>query len=518
MDKKRGLKNVIVSILFKVVILITNIFVIRFLINYIGNDINGLNSLFLSIIGFLSVAELGIGSAITYCMYKPVVDGDEDKVAALYCLFKKLYIIIGAVILVIGLAVTPLLPYFINDYEIIKTKTNVYLTFIIMLASVLITYAYSAKSSLINAYKNNYVTTTVYSCGLLLQYALQIIVTVFTRSFVWYLVSRIVSVLGQWFVTEIIVRKKYGRIIKNKRKVDEETKKEVTKNVKAMFMHKLGNVLVNTADSVIISAFISAAFLGVYSNYVKIMNAMITIIGLVFTQLTSVIGHMYVENSKENVIKYFNFFHTLNFIIGIVFFLGYFAVIDNIVSICFGANLELAREVTFVITINYFIQFMRQATLLFRDATGTFYYDRWKSLLEGVLNIALSIGFVFLMGAVGVIIATIITNIFICHIVEPHVLYKFALQSKTTKYYIKNYIYIFVFAAMLVALHFCLQSYENRWIELAVNGSIALAVAVAPCVVVALIDKDFRHYFLNIFIKIKNKFKRKSSPDAPTDT
>ena len=83
LDKKKGLLNIIVSIIFKVFLLIGAIIARRFLIQYAGEDATGLDSLYVSIIGFLSVAELGVGSAITYCMYKPIVEGDNNKVSAL---------------------------------------------------------------------------------------------------------------------------------------------------------------------------------------------------------------------------------------------------------------------------------------------------------------------------------------------------------------------------------------------------------------------------------------------------
>lgn len=517
MDKKKGLLNVIVSIAFKVLILIGALLVRRYLIKYIGNEVNGLNSLYTSIIGFLAVAELGVGSAITFCMYKPIVEGDNDKVSALYHLFTKVYLIIGAIIFVVGCALIPLLPYLAADYNDINQ--NLYLTFFLLLVSVVITYLFSSKTSLINAYKNNYITTTITSLGHILQYGLQIVVLIYTKSFIWYLVCAIGAALLQWGATELIARKKHSIIIKNKQSIDAETKKEVTKNVKAMFMHKIGTVLVNTADSVIISAFIGVVILGKYTNYTTIMTAMTGVLALFFTPLTSIIGHLYVEDDKANVKKYLNFFHTFNFIIGIIFFLGYYAVIDNIVNICFKSSeeLELAKSVSFIITLNYFIQFMRQATLLFRDATGTFYNDRWKPLFEGVLNIALSIGFVFLFSylfgedfaVVGVIAATIITNLTICHIVEPHVLYKYGLQASAKNYYIRNYIYIAVFAAALVALNFSLQTYSNEWKELLINGCISVAIALIPSFAVALIDKDFRHYIKATFKRIKGKFKRK---------
>lgn len=517
MDKKKSILNVAVSVAFKIFLLIGAILVRRFLIQYSGDEVNGLNSLYASIIGFLAVAELGVGTAISYCMYKPIVEGDSNKVSALYHLFTKLYLIIGGIIFVAGCALIPLLPYFAADYQ--SVNQNLYLTFFLMLVSVVITYFFSSKVSLINAYKNNYITTAISSLGLLFQYALQITVLILTQSFVWFLVCAIVSSSVQFVATEIIIRIKYGFVIKNKQKVDTETRKEVTRNIKAMFMHKIGGVLVNTADSVIISAFIGVVILGKYTNYTTIVVSMMGVLSLFFTPLTSIIGHMCVENDKTAINKYLNFFHTFNFVIGLIFFLGYYAIIDNLVTLCFGSNLELSKSISFIITLNYFIQFMRQAVLLFRDATGTFYYDRWKPIFEGVVNVCLSVALVYLFSycfgdefaVVGVIVATIITNLTICHTVEPHVLYKYGLSSSTKKYYLRNYVYMAVFAVALIAMNFSMQINSNEWIELLINGSISIAISLVISAFVIMIDKDFRHYIKIIIDKILKKLSHKKS-------
>lgn len=152
MDKKRSILNITVSIASRIVLLISALLVRRLLIQCIGNDVNGLNSLYTSIIGMLAVAELGVGSAITYSMYKPIVDRDERQVSGLYQLYKRLYRLIGAVILVGGLIILPFLPNLINDYE--GLRFNVYIPFLLTLVSVVLTYLYGAKTSLIQAHKN----------------------------------------------------------------------------------------------------------------------------------------------------------------------------------------------------------------------------------------------------------------------------------------------------------------------------------------------------------------------------
>jgi hypothetical protein len=224
---------------------------------------------------------------------------------------------------------------------------------------------------------------------------------------------------------------------------------------------------------------------------------------------------MCVQEDNTQVVKYFNFFHTFNFILGLVFFLGYYSVIDNLVVLCFGEDdLVLTKTISFVITLNYFVQFMRQAVMLFKDATGTFYNDRWKPLVEGIINFVLSILFVVILSdeykVVGVIVATIITNLLICHIVEPHVLYKYAFKQSAKKYYIRNYLYIVVFAVALIVLNFCMLNMENRWIQLLLNGCISVAISLVIAVIAILIDKDFRHYVKVFLNRIKAKILKKA--------
>ncbi len=517
MDRKKSILNVSVSIFFKIALLAASLLVRRYLIRYVGNEANGLDSLYTSIIGFLSVAELGIGSAITFCMYKPIVERDDEKVSALFSLFRKIYLIVGAIILVAGCVVMIFLPNLAKDYSI--AKSTIYISFASMLVSVVLSYGFSAEISLINAHKNNYLTTCINSGGQLLQYVLQIVVLITTKSFIWYMVCRIVAVAIQWAVTEIVSRKKYREIIRLKQKATAEAKSEVFKKSKAMFMHKIGGVLVNTADSVIISAFIGVVILGKYTNYSTIAVALTGTMALFFTPLTSIIGQMCVNTDTAVVRKYFDFFYILNFILGMVFLLGYYAIIDNLVTIFFGAGLEMSKSVSLVITINYFIQFMRNAGLLFRDATGTFYNDRWKPLFEGLSNVVLSIAFVYLFeylfgddfAVVGVIVATIITNITICHVVEPHVLYKYAFHSSAKQYYLKNYTCMAIFVGALVALHFSMIKNDNQWVELFANGFISLAYSITISAIAILLDKNFRQHLKEFFVKFKSQLSKRKS-------
>ncbi len=507
MDKKRSILNVSIAITTKVILLVFSLLLRRFLIKYVGNDVNGLYSLYTSIISFLSIAELGVGTAINFSMYKPIVQGDTKKVAALHNLYKKVYMIVGAVVVLVGAALMPALPALAKDYS---NSANLYLTFGIMLASVVIDYAYSSKTSLINAHKNNYVTTLISSLCIILRRVIQLLVLIFLHSFEYYLLAKILASLVEWGLTEIYARRHYKDIVSSKEKIDEQTKAEVVKNTKAMFLHKVAGILVNATDSIIISAFIGVVILGKYSNYVTIMTSMTSILTLFFTPLTSIIGHLCAEGDLKEKKKYFRFMYFFNFTIAIVFFLGYYAVIDDLVAIMFGADLVMDWTVPLIITINYFIQFMRQTVLLYRDATGAFYYDRWQPIISAVLNIILSLLFVMWFGLLGVIVATIVTNLFVTHLMNPYVLYKYGFDGeKPTKYYILNYSFILIFCGALAVLHFVMQSNANLWIEFVINGFIAVGIALVPIVCLYIFSKIYRENTNKLFKKLGGMFKRR---------
>ena len=493
MDKRKGILNIVVSLVCQILTMATAILVKRALIDQCGNDVNGLNTLYLGIVGFLAIAELGVGHAISYCMYKPIVEGDTPYVAALYRLFKGVYATIGGIIWVIGLGITPFVHHFVRYYQLMDE--DLHFCFMLMLLSVVITYWYGPKVALINAHKNNFITSAITSGSTILQSLIQVAVLLLTRSFVWYLVCRIVVNLLQGMVLSVITRKRYNEILQYKSDLSILNRGEILKNIKAMFMHKVGGLLVNTADSIVISVFLGVNVLGSYSNYSTILVAVTTLTALVFTSLTSVLGHLYVEQGKDTTREYSNLFHMLNFMLGCLIYLGFYAIIDNLVAILFSPDLMISRTIVFVITFNAFTQFMRKSVLAFRDATGTFYNDRWKAAVEGVVNIILSVLFVQWTNSVaGVLLATVITSLLICHTVEPYVLYKHAFTASPARYYFTNYGMIGVFFVALTLLDACMRSHDNQWMELLINGFISVGITAVIGLLLLIVSKSARRF------------------------
>lgn len=490
MDKNKAKINITVSIVFRFVTLIIALFSRRYLVLYLGSEANGIYSLFVSILGFLSIAELGIGTAITFSMYKPIVDDDKQILTGLYNLYRKFYLWIGIIVLIGGLAILPFLPLLAKDNT---GEFNLYITYLIFLVSALLTYLYAYKTSFINAHKDNYITTIIRSVGLILEAALQIVVIVVLQSFIGFFLAILVSGLLQWGATNIIFQKKYKSKLSENSVLPDNVKREVTKNTKAMFIHKIGGLLVTTSTSIIISALISVTILGKYSNYILIMTGMSGVLTLIFSSITSIVGHSFATNSVDQVHSQFKKIYSLNFIIGLVLYSGFYAVASNIVFIIFGSDQIVGDDIVLFISINYFILFMRSTTLLFKDASGNFFHDRFKPLFEGILNIVLSLILINSMGILGILLSHIIANLFICHIVEPFVLYKYGFEKPVSKYYFINYLIIILFVInLLLYKRVNVFDFHNPWINLLVNGGVSITISLTTIILLYIFIIPFK--------------------------
>ena len=173
------------------------------------------------------------------------------------------------------------------------------------------------------------------------------------------------------------------------------------------------------------------------------------------------------------------------------------------VALLFAEELVAAKTVSAVVTLNGFVQFMRTSTLVFRDATGTFYYDRWKPLLEGVVNIVLSVFLVRRIGVTGVIVATILTNLLICHIVEPYVLYTHALEASPARYYLRNYGMILLFGIGMLLVDCVTLKWDSHLTAFFINGCTSVAISLVLCVGMILTNREASRLLLDVIRRKK---------------
>ena len=180
-------RNIIYGFFLKSFQLIIPFFIRTIIIQVLGIEYLGLNCLFVSILQVLNLAELGVGSAMVYSMYKPIAEDDAKTINALLKLYKKYYNIIGSVILCIGVSLMPFLPKLVSSN--IPNNINIYILYCFNLMATISSYwLFSYKSSLLLARQRVDIISIIALLCSLSQYFFQIFVLIIFKNYYVFLI------------------------------------------------------------------------------------------------------------------------------------------------------------------------------------------------------------------------------------------------------------------------------------------------------------------------------------------
>ncbi|MGN1180111.1 MAG: lipopolysaccharide biosynthesis protein, partial [Suilimivivens sp.] len=250
-------------------------------IAHLGDTLNGINDLYTSILSVLSMAELGIGTALNYSLYKPVARGDINKIKSYMLLYKKAYRIIGVVIAVIGLAISPFLPYLVKQPEGVSVR-DLTLYYFIFLFNTVSTYFVAYKYSLVNAEQKNYIQTNVITITKMITVTLQVIVILTTGNFYAYLLTAAAVELLQKIFVSMYLNHRYPYLLdKDVEKLSGEETGEIVTKTKALVFHKVGDVARLQTDSMIISGFINVTLVGIVGRYNMVLNSVANVVNII---------------------------------------------------------------------------------------------------------------------------------------------------------------------------------------------------------------------------------------------
>ena len=446
MNDKSRVQNVVVNmgvgVIFQVISLVLGFISRTIFIRILGTEYLGLNSLFTNILTILSFAELGIGNAIIFNMYKPIADGDNTRLQKLINFYKKTYFKIGFVILLLGILISPLLPSIIN--EIPNTKESIYLIYLLFLIDTSISYFFSYKTALITANQKNYIVVMYTYLFRIVQIIVQLIVLYFTKNYVLYLVLQLMNT----FLTNLFLSRKatkmYPFLKNNKLVLEKGEQKNIFSNVKALFIYKFGSIILNGTDSIIISKMFGLDVLGLYSNYYLLLNAITLILSQVLNAFTSSIGNLIAksEKEKERVVFYELYYFTflLFGIIGICLYI----LFNDFVKVWLGHQYILSSFVVFSIVLHFYVNGVQFSTFTYRNTAGLFKKYKYASIIAVILNITLSVILGKYFGLAGVFLATSISRLLTSGIIDPVVVYKHILKENVSKYFIKYVTYLII--------------------------------------------------------------------------
>lgn len=451
---KNASRNIVFGIILKAY-QIAFPFVIRTAMIYkMGMNYVGLNSLFTSVLQVLNLAELGVGSAMVYSMYKPIVTGDEDTICALLNLYKKYYRIIGCIVLAAGIILLPFIPHLISKDSVIPEDINIYLIYLMNLFATVMSYwLFAYMNSLLMAHQRNDLVSKVMLVTNTIQYALQLVFIIFVKSYYLYLSALIFTQILTNILTAVIARRKYPNYLP-KGELEKEKVLEINHRVRDLFTAKFGTVVVSSADSIVISAFLGLSVLGIYNNYYYIVMSVSGFLTIIFNSITSGVGNSLVTESLDKNYKDFKMMSLLIVWLLAVCSSCFLCLFQPFMTMWVGKKNLLDFKLVILFCIYFFVCQMSMLWATFKDAAGLWHEDRYRALIGALANLILNIILVQFIGLYGILLSTIISYVCISIPWLIHNLFSLLFKRSSGEYLKKmgKYILVMVFVCILSLL------------------------------------------------------------------
>lgn len=366
MRTKNSIINLITAIIGQLFGVIISFVSRIFFIKYLGAEYLGIDGLFTNILTILSLAELGVGSAMTFSLYKPIAEENKEKIKSLMNLYKISYRIIGIIVIILGAC---MLPFYRNLMDEVPNINNLNIIFMLFVLNTAISYFYAYKKSLIICNQKKFITTIVKYTTYFLMNLMQIVILAVTHNYILFLICQIAFILIENICNSIIANKMYPYLReKNIEKLDVEEKKKIKNNVFAMLFHKIGSVVVNSTDSIIISKYIGLVAVGIYSNYYMITNALVIITNQIFDAIVASIGNLGTTNDTKKINGVFDRIFFLNYWVFGMLASAMAVVMNDFITIWVGEEFVFDIYTTYIIIISFYLRGMRKSCITFRDA------------------------------------------------------------------------------------------------------------------------------------------------------
>lgn len=435
--------NTTVGIIQKVVTVVANLAIQIIFVRTLGEQYAGVSALFTSVLTVLAFAELGIGTAITYNLYKPIAEKNHEKIHAYLHFYESAYRIVSLTVLVAGVISLPLLPFIVKNVPDISE--NIYVIFILFVADTAVSYCFVHKATFLNASQDNYVVSAVHSVAVICKtIGIAVFLTVF-RSYYAYLIFSIITTFSQNVIVSIIANKKYPFLKeKSKARLNKEEKKKIYNNVFAMSLYKVSGTVLNSTDNIIVSNMSGTTQVGLLSNQILIVRQVYDVVIQFFSAVTSSVGNLSTENDTEYEHKILNTLRFISFWVFMFCSISIFVISPPFIKFVFGEKYIVAYPVLFFLCFDFYVKGMINPVSAFRTSHGLFVQGKYRPLIMAILNIVFSIIFMKWLGLFGVFAATVISRLVTQFWFDPYIVYKHIFNKKPTKYFIKSILW-FVF-------------------------------------------------------------------------
>lgn len=440
MYSRNAVRNALVNIFGQIFILVLNFISRKIFLLILDTNYLGISGLFSSVITMLSLAELGVGTAITFSLYKPLADKDNELILSLMNLYKKVYRFIGVFILIIGIAITPLVMY-MTEVEIeIPHLRGIYILFVVNAA---ISYFYSYNRTLIVADQKEYRLAAIDYISRLVLVLFQMAALVLTKNYILYLTIQIGITFIQNFCVYCKVRKLYPILSSTDiKQIPLQILRELKKNTLAMMLYKLAGVIVSGTDNLIISKSLGTIWVGFYSNYSMVILSVQTICSKMIGSVTSSIGNIVAAGDQERSYQVYEVMQYICFVVYGMCTVVMLILLNPFVELFLGTEYLIPNSTIIVVLINFYLLGMQGASTSLRDAQGIFWQGKLRPLAQGILNLAISLILVFFMrNLTAVFLGTVISRVVTVTWFEPYAVHKYGFKDlKRIKVFAGKYV------------------------------------------------------------------------------
>jgi len=444
---KNALQNIAVGLILRLYQTVVPFLMRTAMIHFMGVQYLGLNSLFSSVLHVLNMAELGVGAAMVFSMYKPIAEDDEKTICALMRLYRKYYRLIGLFIGIIGLCLLPAIPKLIKSD--IPPELDIYILYLLNLGATVLTYwLFAYKNCLLQAHQRTDLSSVVVIATSTVQYLLQLAVMIWLKNYYVYVMILLLTTIMNNVLTAIVVTRRFPQY----KPVGTLPKSEVTKinqKIRDLFTAKLGSVVLNSSDTLVISAFLGLVSLAIYQNYYFIMGAVFAVVEILVSSIRAGLGNSFVVETKEknyNDLQKFSFMFA--WIIGVCSccFLGLY---QPFMEIWVGKELMLGFTEVVCFAVYFYEYSLYRLLNVYKDAAGLWHEDRFRPLITAMANLLLNLWWIQIWGIPGVILSTALSQIFIGYPWLLRNLFTLFFNRKDLRHYCRQ-LFSYAAAAVLV--------------------------------------------------------------------
>ncbi|MFK3662189.1 lipopolysaccharide biosynthesis protein [Scandinavium sp. NPDC088450] len=506
MRSQKTLKNIKFDLFITISIVLLGFFSRKIFIDSMGADVTGLMLLFVQLIGMINIAEMGVGTATASLLYKPLSNNDRPVIAKILHSAAKIYKFISAIVLLSGMVSGVVIYYTIPAVSEIQYSLVFWLIYV---SNTAISYLFAHYVILFTADQKYYAARTIQGGSKIICTLLQLVVIVIFKNFFIYILCESVFLLIQYFLFIRKAKAEYDVFDAELIKVSEEKEefKLVRNRIKNVFFHKIGGVLVFNTDYLIISKFLNLVSVTIYSSYMMIFQALAMFVNILGNSVTASVGNYLSHKNSVEKKELWNQILVLFFYVATCATALTFLTITDFVRLWIGNEYVLDKATLYVLLFNLFILISRVGIDIIKNASGEF-SDIYLPIIEGGLNVTLSIILVNKMGFIGVIIGTALSNILIICLAKPIYLFKKIFHESILSFFISLFkpLMLAIISISIICFYPIFWTKADHFYDWAMKTAIASVAVFATVSFVFSISSEFRYITKKILTLLMKRY------------